>query len=44
MSYVLQDRLEEDLGDGIMRTMLENYHQDYMIKESLDKVQIEVLR
>ena len=44
MSYVLQDRLEEDLGDEIMRTMLENYQQDDLIKESVDKVQIEVLR
>ena len=44
MSYVLQDRLEEDLGDKIMATMLENYHQDDLIKESVDKVQIEVLR
>ena len=44
MSYVLQDRLEEDLGDEIMRTMLEKYQQDDLIKESVDKVQIEVLR
>ena len=42
MSYVLQDRLEEDLGDKIMATMLENYQQDYLIQESVDKVQIEV--
>ena len=44
MSYVLQDRLEEDLGDKIMATMLENYQQDYLIQESVDKVQIEVQR
>ena len=42
MSYVLQDRLEEDLGDKIMATMLENYQQDYSIQQSVDKVQIEV--
>ena len=44
MSYVLQDRLEEDLADEIAATMLENYQQDYLVKESVDKVQIEVLR
>ena len=43
MSYVLQDRLEEDLGDEIMTTMLENYQQENLVKESLDKIQIEVL-
>ena len=44
MSFVLQDRLEEDLGDKIMATMLENYQHDYLVKESVDKVQIEVQR
>ena len=44
MSYVLQDRLEEDLGEKIMATVLENYQHDYLIKESVDKVQIEVQR
>ena len=44
MSYVLQDRLEEDLGDKIMARMLENYQHDHLIKESVDKVQIEVER
>ena len=44
MSFVLQDRLEEDLGDKIMATMLENYQHDYLVQESVDKVQIEVER
>ena len=42
MSYVLQDRLQEDLGDLIVATMFGKYHQDDLVQAAVDQVQIQV--
>ena len=42
ISYVLQDRLKEDLGRCIEANIFDKYHEDPLVKASFDKVQIEV--
>ena len=42
ISYVLQDRLKEDLGRSIDSNIFDKYQEDPLVTASFDKVQIEV--
>ena len=42
ISYVLQDRLKEDLGRCIEANIFDKYQEDPLVTASFDKVQIEV--
>ena len=42
ISYVLQDRLKEDLGRCIDSNIFDKYQEDPLVTASFDKVQIEV--
>ena len=42
ISYVLQDRLQEDLGDLVKTSYFDKYQDDRLVRASVDQVQIQV--